>query len=86
MIHVRLRAYEHVFKWFDQISNHREESKMRDTAYATEIATASVTLGDGTEARLERIYVKADEAEEIRFSWWKMGTLSPDHLIFANPI
>jgi len=48
---------------------------LRDTAYATEIVTASITLGDGSEARLERIHVKTEEHEEIRFSWWKNGNI-----------
>lgn len=39
---------------------------MRDTAYATERATAK-----HGGARLERIFIKESRREEIRFSWWK---------------
>jgi hypothetical protein len=48
---------------------------LRDTPYATEVVTASITLGDGSEARLERIHVKTEDHEEIRFSWWKNGNI-----------
>jgi hypothetical protein len=45
---------------------------MRDTAYATEIATAS----DGFGQTIERIFVKGEyQREEIRFSWWSNGNL-----------
>ena len=38
---------------------------MRDTSYATELATASI---DG--CRIERLFVKGEDQVEIRFSWW----------------
>ena len=43
---------------------------MRDTHYATELATGTI---DG--AKIERLYVKKEQREEIRFSWWKDGKL-----------
>jgi hypothetical protein len=43
---------------------------MRDTAYARELATASLASGD-SEVRIERLFVKEFQQEEIRFSWWK---------------
>jgi hypothetical protein len=45
---------------------------MRDTSYATEIATAAI--GD---MRIERIFVKPEQQEEIRLSWWPNGNLAP---------
>jgi hypothetical protein len=48
---------------------------MRDTAYAREIKRAHITLGDGSEARIERIFVKSERQDEIRFSWWKDGKI-----------
>lgn len=45
---------------------------MRDTDYATELASASVG-----EACVEKILVKANNEEEIRFSWWKGGSMQP---------
>ena len=44
---------------------------MRDTDYATERATADINW-----CRIERLYVKQMEQEEIRFSWWKEGHLT----------
>lgn len=43
---------------------------MRDTNYARELATASLSSGD-SEVRIERLFVKEFQQEEIRFSWWK---------------
>jgi hypothetical protein len=48
---------------------------MRDTKYATERATASIALDDVHECKIERIYVKENEQDEIRFSWWKNGKM-----------
>lgn len=45
---------------------------MRDTNYAREIKTVSDQLGQ----RIERIYVKSKESEEIRFSWWPEGRMA----------
>lgn len=44
---------------------------MRDTPYAKELASAEID-----ECRIERIFVKAEEQEEIRFSWWPEGNLA----------
>src|SRR4029077_9325626 len=53
-------------------------STMRDTAYATEQISATLPLDDGEhEARIERIFVKDEGEEEIRFSWWKNGNIVP---------
>lgn len=43
---------------------------MRDTRYATEKATADIGG-----CRIERIFVKEQEQDEIRFSWWKDGAM-----------
>ena len=51
---------------------------MRDTNDATELATAILPYKDGVhECRLERIFVKEDNQEEIRFSWWENGNIVP---------
>ena len=44
---------------------------MRDTKYATEQATGVLPLPSGSEARVERLFIKAKGEVEIRFSWWK---------------
>lgn len=44
---------------------------MRDTDYARELATFAI--GDN---RIERLYVKEEEQEEIRFSWWPGGNMA----------
>jgi hypothetical protein len=49
---------------------------MRDTPYATELATASLSYGQ-EEARIEKIHVKDAGQDEIRFSWWKNGNIVP---------
>jgi len=46
---------------------------MRDTKYATELATANLDVGDGHETKKEKIFVKELSQEEIRFSWWSKG-------------
>ena len=50
---------------------------MRDTDYATEQVTASVRFDAENEGRIERIFVKETQQEEIRFSWWKGGNIVP---------
>lgn len=45
---------------------------MRDTPYATEIATVEDAKG----ARIERLHVKSSGQDEIRFSWWKDGKMA----------
>lgn len=48
---------------------------MRDTDYATELATADIN-----DCRIERLFVKAENGgrgqEEIRFAWWPQGNLA----------
>lgn len=44
---------------------------MRDTNYATELVTAEID-----HCRIERIFVKAQDQEEIRFSWWPDGKMA----------
>jgi hypothetical protein len=48
---------------------------MRDTAYASEIATASIAFDGANEAKIEHIHVKDQGQDEIRFSWWKDGRI-----------
>ena len=44
---------------------------MRDTSYATEIATAELKS-----CRIERLHVKDPGRIEIRFSWWPDGQMA----------
>ena len=44
---------------------------MRDTEYAQELAAGTLDYVDGNQVRIERLYVKHEQQEEIRFSWWK---------------
>ena len=44
---------------------------MRDTPYATELATAELH-----DCRIERIFVKESGYDEIRFSWWPEGNMA----------
>jgi hypothetical protein len=44
---------------------------------ALELVSASLRLRDRSEARIERLYVKGENREEIRFSWWKDGKITP---------
>jgi hypothetical protein len=37
--------------------------------------TAILDLGDGSDARIERIFVNDTGQEEYRFSWWKDGRI-----------
>jgi len=48
----------------------RETGETRDTRYARELARADIGGH-----RIERLYVKARQEEEIRFSWWKDGRM-----------
>jgi hypothetical protein len=50
---------------------------LRNTGYAREIARASVDFRDGTEGRIELLFVKSSQQEEIRFSWWRNGRMVP---------
>ena len=47
-------------------------SELRDTQYAKEIATADIGG-----CRIERIFVKEQNQEEVRFSWWVDGKMAP---------
>lgn len=49
---------------------------MRDTSYATELKSVVDAHGQS----IERIFVKEKAAEEIRFSYWKNGTIVPRSL------
>jgi hypothetical protein len=49
---------------------------LRNTDYATELATASLSVGVD-EVRIERLHVKETDVDEIRFSWWRDGKLIP---------
>lgn len=49
---------------------------MRNTPYAEERARASLSL-EQSECRIERLFVKKERKEEIRFSWWKEGRMLP---------
>ena len=53
---------------------------MRDTGYAKELKSSSLPFGDGSEARIERLFIKQLGQEEIRFSWWK------DNNIVTRPL
>jgi hypothetical protein len=44
---------------------------MRETDYATELASAEIDS-----CRIERLFVKPEQQEEIRFSWWPGGKLA----------
>ena len=44
---------------------------MRDTTYATELATAEIN-----QCRIERLFVKSENQVEIRFSWWVDGRMA----------
>ena len=47
------------------------KDKMRDTEYAAELASSR--LGD---IRIERLFVKPENQEEIRISWWPEGRMA----------
>ncbi|MBK5243093.1 hypothetical protein [Clostridium sp.] len=40
------------------------------TIYAKLLNKATIKLGDGEEARAEKLIIKATGEEELRFSWW----------------
>lgn len=50
---------------------------MRDTRYATERARATFGFPGGSEARIERLFIKRIQQDVIRFSWWKDDRLAP---------
>lgn len=47
------------------------KDKMRNTEYAAELASSR--LGD---IRIERLFVKPENQEEIRISWWPEGRMA----------
>jgi hypothetical protein len=50
---------------------------MRDTKYAREIREPAVLKWpNGSEGRIERLFIKSRGAEEVRFSWWKDGRIA----------
>lgn len=50
---------------------------MRDTPYATELATGSVKANkEGGELRVERLHIKEYDRPEIRWSWWVDGKIA----------
>lgn len=49
--------------------------ELRDTPYAREIRSASVDFRDGSQGRIELLYIKSSMQEEIRFSWWREGRM-----------
>ena len=57
---------------------------MRDTDYAKELASADING-----CRIERLFVKGENQEEIRFSWWVEGRMAnrpldlPEHELLA---
>src|SRR5688572_12083283 len=54
------------------------EGPLRDTEYAREIATARLPSGIGqASVAIERLYVKAADQVEIRFSWWEGSRMMP---------
>lgn len=54
---------------------------MRDTSYATELATAEVD-----DCRIERLFVKPEHQIEIRFSWWPEGNMANRPLDVPEPL
>lgn len=54
---------------------------MRDTPYATEVATAEVD-----NCRIERLFVKPENQVEIRFSWWPEGNMANRPLDVPEPL
>jgi len=53
----------------------RQANYLRETRYAGLIAEGRLSLECRNEFRMERLYVKAMNSEEIRFSWWKNNKL-----------
>jgi hypothetical protein len=47
------------------------ERAMRETRYASELATAELK-----DCRIERIHLKKEDRDEIRFSWWPNGKMA----------
>ena len=50
--------------------------KLRNTNYAREIASASTPVNNG-DGMIERIFIKGDNEEAYRFSWWKDSRMIP---------
>ncbi len=51
-------------------------SELRETKYAKELARATREYSPNDEVRLERLYIKEHERDEIRFSWWPNGKMA----------
>ena len=58
-------------KAINAAKNPLQRAELRDTKYARERARAC--YGD---ARIELLYIKAEEEEQIRFSWWPNGKMA----------
>ena len=63
----------------------KDPSTLRDTPYATELRRATVSFGDGGEARLEQLRRKNPDQIAIRFSWWKDGNMTNRPLDLTEP-
>ena len=50
---------------------------LRKTKHAELCADASLAQENGSEHRIERMWLKEGEAEVIRWSWWKNGRMIP---------
>jgi len=57
---------------------------LRVTEYATELRRATIELGHGNEARLERLYIHQHGREEMRLSWWQNGRMMDRPLDLAE--
>lgn len=60
-------------------------SDFRETNYAKELARAARQHGPNDEVRLERLYIKEHDREEIRFSWWPNGRMAQKPLDVTEP-
>lgn len=53
------------------------QQALRKTKYAELCSEARADLSGGEELRVERIWVKKRQQEEIRWTWWKNGRMIP---------
>ncbi len=60
-------------------------SELRETHYAKELVRATQQHGPNDEVRLERLYIKEHDREEIRFSWWPNGRMAQKPLDVTEP-
>jgi hypothetical protein len=49
----------------------------RETRYAKVLAEAVIGDQDGHQAKAERLFIKKEGTEELRFSWWYQGRFMP---------